>query len=29
LVEILCSRPYDEIVKIASAYETSNIYWKY
>jgi Annexin len=26
LVEILCSRPYDEIVKIATAYETSNVY---
>ena len=25
LVEILCSRPYDEIQKIAAAYETSNI----
>lgn len=29
LVEILCSRPYDEIVKIAAAYETSKIYLNY
>lgn len=27
LVEILCSRPYDEIQKIAASYETSNIYF--
>lgn len=27
LVEILCSRPYDEIVQIAAAYEKRNIYF--